>query len=149
MAREDVNSTAISIQSLIEIAFVVVGGCWAFFKYVSHEHEAATLAVEQQRLATQQAEAVQKTQIAAEGARLEQLRLGNSQAALAVAYQTKTQSMAIEQQRLATDQGRLSLSIAESQRKLRDLELRQNVKLQEQEMALKRLQREKEAHRSE
>jgi hypothetical protein len=135
-----------SVKTSIEIAAIMIGGCWVFFRYMSHEREGAKLALEQQRLATAQASAVAKTQIAAESARLEQVRLSNSQATLAVEFQTKTQSMAIEQQRLATEQGRLVLAVAESQRKLRDQELRQSVKLQEQEITLKKLQALKTAH---
>jgi hypothetical protein len=135
-----------SFKTLVQVLALVVGGCWAFFRYLTHEREAAKVALEQQRLAAQQAAAVSGTEIAAESARLEQVRLANSQAILTLSFQAKTQMMAVEQQRLATEQSRLSLSIADSQQKLRDLELRQNLKLQEEEIALRKLQNEKATH---
>lgn len=54
--------------------------------------------------------------------------------------------MTVDQQRLALDQTRLALAVAESQRKLHEIELRQSVKLQEQEIGLKALQARKTAH---
>ncbi len=115
-----------------EAVFTIIAGCWVLFNYFSHDRETKQLALDQQRLATQQAQAVQQTAIDTEKARLQQLKLSND-------LQTQTQSMTIEQQRLALD-------VAESQRKLRDLELRQSVKLQEQEIALKKLENQKTAH---
>jgi hypothetical protein len=122
-----------------ETVLTVGAGCWVLFSYFSHDREAKHLEVEQQRLATEQARAVQQTAIDTEQARLQQLKLSNE-------LQTRTQSATVEQQRLALDQSRLALAVAESQRKLRDIELRQSVKLQEQEIALKALQARKTAH---
>jgi hypothetical protein len=119
--------------------FTVIAGCWVLLSYFSHDREAKHLEIEQQRLATEQARAVQKTAIDTEQARLLQLRLSND-------LQTRTQATTIEQQRLARDQSRFALDVAESERKLRDLELRQSVKLQEQEIALKALENQKTAH---
>jgi hypothetical protein len=122
-----------------ETVFTVFAGCWVLFGYFSHDREAKQLQVEQQRLATAQARAVQQTAIETDKARLEQLKLSNE-------LQTRTQSMTVDQQRLTLDQSRLALAVAESQRKLREVELRQSIKLQEQEIALKELQARKAAH---
>jgi hypothetical protein len=122
-----------------QTVFTIIVGCWVFFGYLSHDREAKDLQLKQQRLATDQAVAVRDTAINTEKARLRQLELGNE-------LQARTQSMTIDQTRLALDQSRLSLAVAESQRKLRDLELRQNVELQKQEIALKALQGKKTAH---
>lgn len=122
-----------------ETVLTVGAGLWVLYIYFSHDREAKYLQVEQQRLATEQARAVQQTAIDTEHARLQQLKLSNE-------LQTRTQSMTVEQQRLALDQSRLALAVAESQRKLREIELRQSVKLQEQEIALKALQARKTEH---
>jgi hypothetical protein len=122
-----------------ETVFTVIAGCWVLFGYLSHDGEAKKLQLEQQRLATEQAHAVQRTTIETGEASLKQLKLGNE-------LQTRTQSMTVNQQRLALDQSRFALAVAESQRKLREIELSQSVKLQEQEIALKALQARKTAH---
>jgi hypothetical protein len=122
-----------------ETVFTLIAGCWVLYGYLSHDRETKHLELEQQRLATEQARAVQQTAIDTGQAHLLQLKLSND-------IQTRTQSMTVDQQRLALDQSRLALAVAESQRKLREIELRQSVKLQEQEIALKALQTRKTAH---
>jgi len=104
-----------------ETVLAVGAGCWVLFGYLSHDREAKYLQVEQQRLATEQARAVQQTAIDTGRAHLQQLKLSN-------------------------EQSRLALAVAESQRKLREIELRQSLKLQEQEIALKALQARKTEH---
>ena len=60
-----------------ETVFTVIAGCWVLFGYFSHEREARHLQVEQQRLATDQARAVQQTAIETSRAHLQQLKLSN------------------------------------------------------------------------
>jgi hypothetical protein len=51
---------------------IVVGGCWIAFRYLSHEAESERIALEQQRLAYQQASVVAQTQHEAQALTLDQ-----------------------------------------------------------------------------
>lgn len=116
------------------------------FRYLSHEHSADRIALEQQRLEYRQATAVAQIQQQAEHARLRQLQLTNEQTSLAVSVQRNSQLLQIEQQRLANEQARLSLRISETQKQLRHEELEQQVRLQQQDIELKKLQYQQAEH---
>jgi len=130
----------------VQAVAIVVGGCWVVFQYFSHDRDRQGLALEQQRLANIQAEAVAQTSRQAEEARLSQLTLGNKQAETALLAQRKSQELSLEQQRLTNEQASLMLRISETQQRLRREELEQTVRLQQQDIDLKRLQQSKAEH---
>lgn len=126
------------ILQVVQALGLVAGGCWVMFRYLAHENEAEKLAVEQQRLQYRQSVAVAQTQRQAEDARLREVQLVNEQAALALSVQHKSQDASLAQQRLANEQAHLTLQIGETQRRLRQQELEHAVRLQEQDIELKR-----------
>lgn len=139
-----------ALHALQAIA-IIIGACWILFRYMSHERDLQTIALEQNRLAYQQASAVAQIQQQAEDARLRQLQLSNEQAAVALSTQRDAQKLALEQQRLANEQARLTLQINETQlnetqRRLRQEELEKALLLEQQDLDLKRLQQTKAQH---
>jgi len=51
MSDSERGSRIRSFKTVAEILAIVIGGCWVFFRYLSHERDAAALALEQQTLA--------------------------------------------------------------------------------------------------
>ncbi|HKP76606.1 MAG TPA: hypothetical protein VJT67_13845 [Longimicrobiaceae bacterium] len=123
----------------LQAAAIVIGGCWVVYRYFSQERFLATL--NRRQLEITIADQRQQQRLSAE-----QLRLTNEQLGLAVADQKEQQRLAAEQLRLANQQARLTLTIGSEQQGLRLRELERLVALHDEDVQLRRAEREKVQH---
>jgi hypothetical protein len=125
--------TALKLTQLLAI---LVSGCWALYTYLTFQTKANDASLQQQRLATQQAEITLNSQKATEAANIEQAKLAAQQAKLTFDIQNaqkalKEQELRFEVQskRLSNENTRLMLQIQKEQRAQRAKELEYDVEL--------------------